>query len=117
MTQPQLTEKLGTDGNLDGCTSVEDGLTADKTLSTIHGNSTDSVLSEMLGNLENETGVTVLDLKSVQNVGQLCIPSSYCYFDIAVRRTSIELHIHDGSDDRNDLTLGGLLGIDSQGAG
>jgi hypothetical protein len=49
-------------------TSVNDRSTTNKTLGTIHGNSTDSVLTKVLGNLENEAlTARLLDLESVQN--------------------------------------------------
>ena len=53
------TEGLGTDGDHDGGTSVEDLLATDKTLSTVHSNGTDSVLSQVLGNLEHKLGFAV----------------------------------------------------------
>ena len=42
-------EGLLTHGDLDGGSSVDDGLSTDKTLSTVHGNGTDGVLSHVLG--------------------------------------------------------------------
>merc|ERR1719231_1918758 len=54
------------DGDFNGRASVKHGLTTDETLSTVHGNGTDSVLTQMLGNLKHEPNVVVLDLKAVQ---------------------------------------------------
>lgn len=42
------TETAGTDGNHDGGTSVDDLAATDETLSTVHGNATDDVLTQML---------------------------------------------------------------------
>jgi hypothetical protein len=42
------TESAGTDGNHDGGTSVDDLAATDETLSTVHGNATDDVLTQML---------------------------------------------------------------------
>jgi hypothetical protein len=42
------TESTGTDGNHDGGTSVDDLAATDETLSTVHGNATDDVLTQML---------------------------------------------------------------------
>ena len=43
------------DGNLDGSASGSDGLTTDKTFGTIHGNTSDGVLSKMLGDFKDES--------------------------------------------------------------
>jgi len=91
------TQALGTDGNGDGGTSVLNGLTTDQTLSSVHGNGTDSVLTQMLGNLENQATIEVLDLKSVKNGGKLAL---------------VELDIDDGTNDGANLTRGlGVRGI------
>jgi hypothetical protein len=42
-------------GNLDGSTSGFDGLTTDKTFGTVHGNTSNRALSQMLGDFENES--------------------------------------------------------------
>lgn len=42
------TETAGTDGNLDGGTSVDDLAATDETLGTIHGNAADDVLTQVL---------------------------------------------------------------------
>jgi hypothetical protein len=89
-------QALGTDGNSDGGTSVLDGLATDQTLSSVHGNGTDGVLSQVLGDLKNQTTVQVLDLEGVQNGGELAL---------------VELDIDDGTNDRANLARG--LGIGS----
>ena len=68
--EAKRTEELSSDGNLNGVAGISHGLTADKTLCTVHGNGAHSVLTEMLGNLEHEAGVTALDLKGVEDVRQ-----------------------------------------------
>ena len=83
------TETAGTDGDLDGGTSVDDLAATDETLSTVHGNATDDVLTQMLlelvrqrrvaggqcgeayGDLENELLATVLGGNGVENGREL----------------------------------------------
>ena len=83
------TETAGTDGDHDGGTGVDDLAATDETLSTVHGNATDDVLTQMLlelvrqrrvaggqcgeayGDLENELLATVLGGNGVENGGQL----------------------------------------------
>ncbi len=90
----------GADGDLDGEASVDDLLATDETLGTLHGNGTDGVLTEVLGDLENETTATldILDLEGVEDGGELL---------------GVELDVDDGTDDGLDgtgLALGGGLG-------
>ena len=99
------TEGAGTDGDLNGETSVNDLLATDETLGTLHGNSTDGVLTKVLGDLENETSATlnILDLEGVKDGRELL---------------SVELDIDDGTNDGLDgagLALRGSLG--GEGAG
>merc|ERR1719468_58898 len=77
------TEGLGTDGDHDGRTSVEDLLATDKTLSTVHSNGTDSVLSQVLGNLEHKLGFAVGHSQGVEDLWE----------------TIIELNVDDGTND------------------
>jgi len=87
------------DRNLDGGTGVDNPLSPDETLGTVHGNGSDRVLTEVSSDLEDETATTkVLDFESVENRWQvLCL----------------ELNIYDGTDDRLDLAdgSGSLRGI------
>jgi len=56
------------DRNPDGGTSVDNLLTTDETLGTVHGDCSDRVLTEVSGDLENETTtVEVLNFKSIQD--------------------------------------------------
>ena len=66
---------LRTDGNLDGGAGVLTDLTTDETVRGLHGNGTDGVLSEMLGDLKDEALGTIgdLDLEGVENLGELLI--------------------------------------------
>jgi hypothetical protein len=84
------TEGFGSDGDHDGVSCVEDGLASDKTLGTIHSDGPDGVLSEMLGNFEDELGDMVLHNKGVEDFGE----------------SIIELDIHNGTNDGNDLSVG-----------
>ncbi len=80
------------DGNHDGITSVNDPLTTDETLSTVHGNGTDRVLAKVGSNLEDKTtAVEVLDLESIENGGKVL---------------AVELHVDDGTNDGFDVTTG-----------
>ena len=54
-------EGLGTHGDHDGRTGVVNHLSTDQTLSTVHGDGTHGVLSEMLGNLERENEFYLLN--------------------------------------------------------
>lgn len=90
------TEGLGTDGDGDGRTSVDDLLTSDETIGTLHGNASDSVLTQVLGDFENESttfgGLLFtfeLDVEGVQDGGQV---------------GGVELDVNDGTDDGLDLT-------------
>ena len=92
------TEGLGTDGDGDGRTGVDDLLASDETVGTLHGDASDGVLTQVLGALEDEStafgGLLVafeLDLEGVQDGGQVF---------------SVELNIDDGTDDGLDLTDG-----------
>eukprot|EP00049_Salpingoeca_infusionum_P017038 m.351566 g.351566 ORF g.351566 m.351566 type:complete len:400 (-) comp16279_c0_seq1:777-1976(-) len=86
------TAKSGsTDWDLDGITSVCDWLSTHETLSTVHGNGTDSALTQMLCDLENETGAVVLNLKGVEDWW---------------KATFVELDINDGTNDAHNLAFG-----------
>ena len=88
------TERALADGNLDGSTGIDDLLSTNETLSTVHGNGTDRVLAKVSGDLEDETtAVEVLDLEGVENGGKV---------------VSLELDIDDGTNDSLDLTDGSL---------
>merc|ERR1711963_1185918 len=64
-------------GGLDGTTLVDGGTsvgglgTADETLGTVHGNTSDDVLTQMLSNFENQLLVTVLGCDGVENSREL----------------------------------------------
>jgi hypothetical protein len=65
-------ESARTHGNHDWSTSVLHLLSTDETLGGLHGNSTDGVLTQMLGNLEHESGSTLGDshLQGVKDRGK-----------------------------------------------
>ena len=84
------TESSGTDGNPDGCASINDLLATNETLCTVHGNGTDRVLTKVSSDLEDETTtVEVLDLKSIENGRKVL---------------SLELDIDDGTNDCFDVS-------------
>ena len=89
-----------TDRDGDGSTRVDDLLATDETLSTVHGNATDSVLTKVLGDLKNEaaTVLHVLDLQGVENGWKLL---------------TREVNVNNGTDNGADVanlasTRGGL---------
>jgi hypothetical protein len=53
----------------DGRTSVIDALTTDKALSGLHGNGTDGVLTQVLGNLKDKALRGTINLESVEDGG------------------------------------------------
>ena len=62
-----------TDGDTNGSTSVGNLLSTDKTFSTVHGNGSYGVLSQMLGDFEDETVASGFDLKGVENLGEFFV--------------------------------------------
>lgn len=83
------TEGGGSNGNLDGGTSVYDLLATDKTLGTVHGDGTNRVLTEVSRNLEDETTtVEVNDLERVENGGKV---------------VTLKLDVNNGTDDCLDV--------------
>ena len=94
-------EGLGADGNHDRIASIVDNLSTDETLGTVHGNGSDGVLSEVLGNLQNELGASVLHLKGVKNL----------------REAIFKLDIHHGTDNGDNLALGEGSGGGSRAQG
>ena len=89
-------ESLATDGNLDRLAGVPHLLSSHEALGGVHSDGTDGVLSQVLRDLENETDLVVLDLKSGQNWGQ-----------VAGR----ELDVDDGTD---NLGGGGGRGVNTR---
>ena len=85
-------ESLGTNGHHNGRANVSDALSTDETLSRVEGDGTDVVAAKMLGNFEDQTVLGTLDLKRIENRGQV----------------ALELHIDDGTNDLGNLTRGDL---------
>ena len=84
------TQGLGADGDHDGGSGVVDHLSTNETLGTVHGDGTDGVLSQVLGNLQDQLGLAVLDNEGVEDFGQALV----------------ELDVNDSTDDGDDLALG-----------
>merc|ERR1719378_670725 len=59
---------LGSNRDHDWVTSVVDNLSTDKTLGTVHGNGSDGVLSQVLGDLQDELGGSILNLQGIENL-------------------------------------------------
>jgi hypothetical protein len=87
---------LRTDGNLDSGSGVRARGATDKSFGGVHSNGTDSVFTQVLGNLEDKTGLVFgdFDVKGVQDRGQV----------------ALELNIHDGTNDLGDLSDGSASG-------
>lgn len=89
-----LPEGSRTDGDLDGSTSVDNLLASDKTIGTIHGNASDSVLTQVLSNLKNESAtlgsgltLTKLNVEGVKDRGEV---------------VGVEVDVNDGTNDGLD---------------
>jgi len=82
------------DGDLNGSAGIDDFLTTDETLGTVHGDCPDGVLTQVGGDFEDETAaVEVLDFEGIENWGQVF---------------GVELDVDDGADDGLD---GSYLGL------
>ena len=94
---------LGTDRDHDGSTGIDDLLTTDQTIRTLHSDTPDRVLTQMLSDLEDQTsslgsdlGTLELNVQGVEDGGEF---------------GSVELDVDDGSDDGFDGSdLGGSRG-------
>jgi peptide chain release factor 1 len=104
-----LPERGGADGDHDGGASVNDLLAADETTGRVHGNGADSVLTQVLGDLEDEAAALglllalgKLDLEGVQDGREV---------------VRVKVDVDDGTNDRLDrasLELrGGRVGAGS----
>jgi len=82
-------KSFGSHGDLDGSSGVEDLISTDKTLSSVHGNGANDVVSKMLGDFKNESGRAASNLETVENR----------------REVLIELDVNDGTDDSHDASL------------
>lgn len=80
--------------NLDGSASIDDLVSTNKTLRTVHSNGTDRVFSEVSGNLEDEaTTLEILDFESVQNGREVL---------------RLKLYVYDSTNDGFDMTSVGF---------
>merc|ERR1711988_1808254 len=59
---------FGSNWDHDGVAGVVDNLATDETLGTVHGDGSDGVLSQVLGDLQDELGGSVLNLQGVKNL-------------------------------------------------
>jgi hypothetical protein len=83
-----------THGDLDGRPSINDLLTPNKTLGTVHSNSTDRVLAQVGSDLKDEaTATEVLDFKGIKDRRQ---------------GISLKLDVDDSTDNRLDVTNNSL---------
>merc|ERR1711936_560336 len=83
------TKGLLADGDGDGEALILNNITPDKTLGTVHSNGPDGVLSKVLGHLEDELGLPADDGEGIEDLWEAII----------------ELDVHDGTNDRDDLAL------------
>lgn len=98
-SRKNVPKSSGTDGDGDGGTSVGDLLSSDETGSGVHGDTSDSVLTQVLGDLEDElslgSGSLKLDLEGVQDRGEV---------------VGVKVDVDDGTNDGldgSDLGSGG----------
>jgi peptide chain release factor 1 len=78
-------ESASADGDKNGSARIDDFLTTNETLCTIHGDGANGVLSQMGRNLKDEaTTMEILDLKGVEDGGKVF---------------GVELHVDDGTND------------------
>jgi hypothetical protein len=80
---------LGTDWHHDGMSSVQNCLSSNQTLSGVQSYSAHVVATKMLGDFQNETRCSPLDLKSVENGRQL----------------SFKLYVYDGTNNLRNLSV------------
>merc|ERR1719341_2092753 len=73
----------------DGEALILNNITPDKTLGTVHGNGPDGVLSKVLGHLEDKLGLPADDGEGVEDLWEAIV----------------ELDVHDGTNDRDNLAL------------
>lgn len=85
-------ESWGSNWDHDGISSIKNLLSSNETLSGVKSNSSNIVSSEMLGNLEDESVVNSLNFEGVKNWWEV----------------SLELDIHNGTNDLGDLSKSGL---------
>lgn len=76
-------EGLGADGDTNGGTGIDNFLSADESFGGVHGDGADSGVSEMLGDLEDESVLDALYFEGVEDGWDL----------------TLELHVDDGTDD------------------
>lgn len=81
-------ESLSTDGNTNGRASVDDLLATNQTLCSVHGDGTHGVLTQVLGNFQDQARGATLDFECVQDWWKIVI----------------ELDVDDGTDDSDDFT-------------
>jgi len=97
---------LRSDRHLDRGAGVHASLSTDETLSGLHSNAADSVLSKVLGDLEDEAGLILgaVNLEGVKDLGEVSI---------------VELDVDDGTNDLGDLSVAhkGGGGMEATGAG
>eukprot|EP01083_Nonionella_stella_P273711 928758_1 len=94
-------EGLGSDGHLDGLAGVVALLAADESVGGLHGDGADGVLSQVLGDLEDEALAGGFDFEGVEDLGKLLV----------------ELNIDNGSNDLSHLTHTGCGGGAAEGTG
>lgn len=82
-------ESLGADGHKNGSAGIGDGLATHEAFGGVQSDGSHVVATEMLGDLEHESVFSSVDLKGVENWGQL----------------SLELHVDDGTNNLRNLSF------------
>jgi hypothetical protein len=77
------TKSLWSDWHNNGALGITNTLSSNESFSGIKSNGSDVVTTQMLGDLEHESVIAILYLKGIENWGKI----------------SLELHIHNGTND------------------
>jgi hypothetical protein len=75
-------QSLTSDRDSDRGSSVDDSLATSETISGLHSNAADSLVTSVLGNLKNQPNVMALNFQSRENSGEF----------------TIKVNIHDGTN-------------------
>jgi len=96
------TKSLWTDWNHDWVAGIDGLVATDETLSSVHSNTADNVLTQVLGDLKDELLAAILGLEGVENSWELL---------------GIELNIDDGTNDLMNLSVKSRIGAGETSSG
>jgi hypothetical protein len=87
-------QSASTDWDHNWVSGIENSLASDDSFSGVHSNGSDGVLSQMLGDFEDESVVSTLDFESVQN-----------WWSIAIK-LNVDNWTNNGGDSANHVAFG-----------